>query len=123
MTKEEYTVNYQACGVSELQAFISARTGKDPATDEAKQYYVQTLRILDEQARFRFFDLAPELRNLIYRKLLGWDDDNPGGKSLCYPQILATCKQAHSEAKDLVYTVRIFIVRDLFCDSGPNVRS
>ncbi|KAK4540361.1 hypothetical protein LTR36_009318 [Oleoguttula mirabilis] len=113
MTKEQYALDYQHCDVGELEAFIKARTGKDPAAERAKEYYVHKLHKLDHKARFRFFDLAPELRNLMYRELLVGDATNQADRRRgnCVPQILATCKLAHREATDILYTDNIPDIR------------
>ncbi|KAI7403485.1 hypothetical protein KC328_g2339 [Hortaea werneckii] len=64
----------------------------------------------DDQA-FRFLDLLPEMRNLVYRELLVWPSNR---LERCWPQILRTCRQVNDEAKDIIYTenaakVKVFI--------------
>ncbi|KAF7190818.1 hypothetical protein HII31_07977 [Pseudocercospora fuligena] len=59
----------------------------------------------DQRGPFRFFDLPPEMRNIVYSYLLtlGSGDLTPGKSNICHPEILASCKQAHYEAESILY--------------------
>lgn len=107
MTRKNDALDYFACTVPELQAFLESRTGNrngDGAPIRSqKAYYVNALRGLDRHAQFRFLDLAPELRNLVYQELLTWADVKTNGEGSCWPQILATSSQVYREAKDIIY--------------------
>ena len=59
------------------------------------------LRSLDSSASFKFMDLLPELRLLVYRELLGQDNSLPSVS--IYPAILTTCKSINKEATDILY--------------------
>lgn len=55
---------------------------------------------------FRFLDLPAEMRNRVYEELLAPGDVqlyNYYVDSRCEPNILATCSQINSEAKDILY--------------------
>lgn len=54
----------------------------------------------DNDFRFDFFGLPPEVRNIIYEDLLICHCSATGK---CYAQILRTCKQANEEARGLLY--------------------
>ncbi|KAK5119236.1 hypothetical protein LTR85_007850 [Meristemomyces frigidus] len=100
-----YALSYQNSEVSELRAFVKAQAGDDPPSDKPKEHYVRKLQKLDHRARFRFFDLAPKLRKLIYRELLVRNHtDLPRSSTCLLPQLLATCKLAHGEATSILYT-------------------
>jgi hypothetical protein len=102
MTLPKYSLDYQACSTAELRKFICARRKTvQPTTHRRKDSNIRTLRRLAKEAKFRFFDLPGELRNLIYVELLTRED---GKDSLCHPQILASCRQVHDEARHILYT-------------------
>ncbi|KAK4545018.1 hypothetical protein LTR36_003569 [Oleoguttula mirabilis] len=98
-----HKLDYLACTARELQSFILSRTGKQAAKRKGKPYYVTFLRRLDKDMTFRFLDLAPELRNLVYLELLTWSGSAVAGERYCWPQILAASKQVNDEAKELLY--------------------
>ncbi|KAK5124372.1 hypothetical protein LTR85_001589 [Meristemomyces frigidus] len=57
---------------------------------------------------FRFFDLPPEMRNIVYRELLIFTcrpdvSEVVSEERMCDPAILTTCRQAYDEAKSLLY--------------------
>lgn len=55
---------------------------------------------------FRFLDLAPELRNMVYEELLTIDE----GSLTCHPQILRTCKEIQGEATSILYAANPFYI-------------
>jgi len=84
------------------QSFIRSRTGQDAQSKKKKQHYISLLQQLDEDAQFIFQDLAPELRNLIYRELLSLEPV-PTGLNVCYTSFPATSKQIREEASSILY--------------------
>lgn len=62
--------------------------------------YIHALEVLDARNSFRFLDLLPELRNMVYSELLTIKEEDGKG---CWPQILATCKQVHQEAEGIFH--------------------
>lgn len=82
---------YQLCKRSDLASFAANRKIAVVSTSHNAEYgplfldYVRALRQADIDATFRFLDLLPELRNLVYELLLVCR-----GSPYCYPQMLAT---------------------------------
>ncbi|RMZ05449.1 hypothetical protein D0864_02477 [Hortaea werneckii] len=64
--------------------------------------YLRALIDADNDATFRFLDLPAEMRNNVYEHLLTLRNLNHGWR--CYPEILATCKQANREAREYLMT-------------------
>jgi hypothetical protein len=60
--------------------------------------YVVALKAADADWTFRFLDLYPEIRTLVYEELLTFHDS-----FTCWPQILATCTQINDEASNVLY--------------------
>lgn len=55
-------------------------------------------------AAFRFLDLPAELRNIIYTDLLTTSLRSYAYcRRTCHPEILATCRQLHAEASDVLH--------------------
>ncbi|KAK5124481.1 hypothetical protein LTR85_001698 [Meristemomyces frigidus] len=102
MTKMKFSLDYHDCTTAQLQHFIKTRTGQSAKWKQKKPFYISILRQADRDATFRFLDLAPELRNLVYRELLTWTHED-GANTACYPQILAASKQVHSETESILY--------------------
>lgn len=74
MTLPRYALDYNTCTYKEKRAFIKARTRPENAK-EIKQKIraigrVRVLQFLDKIVTFRFMDLIPELRLMIYEHLL-----------------------------------------------------
>ncbi|KAI7383304.1 hypothetical protein KC336_g18406 [Hortaea werneckii] len=67
---------------------------------ESKNSHTNSAVAPNDDQVFRFLDLLPELRNLVYRELLVWPSNRPES---CWPQILRTCRQVNNEAKDIIY--------------------
>lgn len=114
---------YDRCDTDELRSLIQGRTTEEVPEMERlcdqvqgrtseevpemeRLHYLHILLQLDEAWSFRFFDLPPELRTLVYRGLMVRDWC---GKRF-YAEILATCKLAHREAQSIIYTENVFKV-------------
>jgi len=75
MTGWDYAMDYSKCTVAEVQGFVRSRTSNQRYR-KLRSDSTNTLPLLDNNATFRFFDLAPELRNMIYRELLVVSTEN-----------------------------------------------
>lgn len=107
---------YERASLQELRKYVLERQLPDPYPKGVtlKYYY---LRLLDEDDRtrsFRFLDLPPEMRNLIYVELLGFDIchcspyEECGCEcppKMCHTAIMRTNKMVYKEAKDVLYSV------------------
>ncbi|KAF2487080.1 hypothetical protein BDY17DRAFT_306522 [Neohortaea acidophila] len=103
-------VDYNRCTFEELQAFVAARGLKHQArsTRYAARELIVTLQRADDNPSFPyFFELAPEMRNRIYDELLVFDPDT----GFAHPQILASCRAANNEAKNIMCTKNVAVVR------------
>ena len=110
-TREEYAIDYAQYSLHDLNCIIRNRKLVPPRIDE-QNANIEVLQEADRSVRFPFFDLPPDLRNMIYRELLSLRRDgfSPDKKQHCWPEILATCRQANDEASDLLYSEnRIFV--------------
>lgn len=98
--------SYADCDVDELKKFIHGRKlimdgYKRP---DKKSVLIRRLNLADKEPQhFPFFDLPPELRNPIYTDLLTFT--GRVNKERYYLQILYTCRQAASEARNILYIV------------------
>ncbi|EME79334.1 uncharacterized protein MYCFIDRAFT_79569 [Pseudocercospora fijiensis CIRAD86] len=72
----------------------SSKPGEAPSYSD----YKKALGAADRDATFRFLDLPPELRTLIYDDLLILNNSYT-----CFPQILRTCRQIKNEATNTLY--------------------
>lgn len=87
-------INYHKCTIAELRAFHKSKTGEEaPITKEAcaKDTLLKVLRKIDRTATFRFMDLPPEMRNLIYEQLLSNDRSSHPPRD-AYTAILRTSR-------------------------------
>ncbi|KXS99118.1 hypothetical protein AC578_3510 [Pseudocercospora eumusae] len=93
---------YDRCTSKELRAFVRARGLEDPYPRglTLKYTYVRLLELADRSpAAFRFLDLPPEVRKLVYKELLG-----RLAPAKNYTQILRTCQLLCREATDVLYS-------------------
>ncbi|KAF2720124.1 hypothetical protein K431DRAFT_295492 [Polychaeton citri CBS 116435] len=100
--------DYMRCADWELEKFINdRRLGFSEhqfrtwdLSDKARY-----LNVADKASCFNFLDLLPELRNIVYSELLTLRRCNIQShgqdkcSEYCHPQVLATCKQIHHEAR------------------------
>lgn len=93
-------MKYFKCQTRELAALCSSR-GLEMSSIHRndRRGYLNALKNADAHpAPFRFLDLPPEIRNMVYRNLLIFKN-----RFACHPQILATSKQVNKEAKTILY--------------------
>jgi len=123
MTNPQFSLAYSVCSVTELRDFVRERVGRDASSNKTHDYYVRKFERLDRHARFRFFDLPPELRAYIYREVLTWtdSDSDSDSRSVCYPQILSTCKLAYREARDMLYAENVESIQLALGNPAPCV--
>ncbi|KAK0363988.1 hypothetical protein LTR94_012844 [Friedmanniomyces endolithicus] len=106
---------YDRYSATLLRKFIEDRTGKRSPSLE-KLCFVQQLVDLDANWTFRFLDLPPEIRNLIYGHLLRLRDSRwRADRLVCSTAILSTCKQIHAEGTGILYVENTFdiVVRSM----------
>ncbi|KAK1063081.1 hypothetical protein LTR74_009772 [Friedmanniomyces endolithicus] len=111
---------YDRYSATLLRKFIEDRTGKRSPSLE-KLCFVQQLVDLDANWTFRFLDLPPELRNLIYGHLLRLRDSRwRADRFVCSTAILSTCQQVHAEATGILYVENTFdiVVRSMASPAG-----
>ncbi len=103
-------LDYWSCTVAELRRLLIARTGQVPKGCKLKHDFVESLERADQDWQFRFLDLPPELRNLLYGELLHFrgplgyrEDGSRNPDRMCWPAILSVSKQLHAEAEGVLY--------------------
>jgi len=101
------TMLYSASSPAELRQYVKERNLPNPYPQgiTLKYFYILALDRADKSKSFRFLDLIPEMRNLIYKELLvlGVCDKCPTIHTFCHPSILQTSKQIYKEARDILY--------------------
>lgn len=100
-------VDYSTCTLKELRTFIRSRRRRYNRFMNRHQL-ANKLRQMDRAWSFRFFNLAPELRNIVYRELLLIDTAVRRVENL---NILLASKETHSEAEGLLYVLNTFDIR------------
>ena len=105
-------LRYQRCKKTELVTFTRNRglqvtnTSQKPGVGPTSMDYVRTLEQADRTMTFRFLDLAPELRNIIYKQLLVvhccW---------YAHSQILATSKEINRQASSILYGDNLYEIK------------
>lgn len=117
-TRKRYSrrliVNYDRCKPQELKRFVNDRLLQDPFPKGVtlKYFYIRTLEKADRQWSFRFLDLPPEMRLLVYRQLFliktfPYSDHR---YSSMHPAILRSCKQIYEEARSVPYDELVYKV-------------
>ena len=98
---------YSTSSPEELRQYVKDRNLPDPYPQgiTLKYYYILALDRADNTKSFRFLDLIPELRNLVYRELLVFEvcENCPIFHSFGHPAILRTSKLIYKEARDILY--------------------
>src|ERR1700761_4611168 len=101
MTLTRFAPSYPLFNFTELKRSLQNRGIAPPYGDRKRM--MRTPRQADRNATFRFLDLPPELRNLVYEEVLTlWRGGNKFSAKYCYPAILATSKEVFEEANGLL---------------------
>jgi hypothetical protein len=115
------TATYDSSSPAELRQYVQDRnlTNPFPRGLTLKYFYLRILDRDDEERSFRFLDLIPELRNMVYKELLTFVTcpNCPAVHEPCHPEILSTSKQVYKEAKAILYADNEIHCR--FTASGP----
>ncbi|KAF7194475.1 hypothetical protein HII31_04280 [Pseudocercospora fuligena] len=100
--------NYARFSRRQCFAFIRRRGGTIPPGKEGKKLNPRSvLRQMDRDARFRFMDLPPEMRNEIYTYLLS---RSPKEGRKAFLDILCVSKQVHKEAVGILHAESVFSI-------------
>ncbi|KAM3419807.1 hypothetical protein BST61_g3138 [Cercospora zeina] len=94
-------MRYNRCKKVELVKFAADRgvqVNSKGQNGPTRNEHIAALVKADKNPTFRFSDLPPELRNVIYADLLTLKSSFS-----CFPQILRTCRQINQEATSLLY--------------------
>lgn len=97
-------IDYKRCTSKALRHLVLRRGLKDPFPSglTLKLFYIGILSAADKALRFRFRDLPAEMRNQVYDELL-ISQRASFTVDKCYPQILATNREIHSDATGILY--------------------
>lgn len=104
MTLTEFGLAYTKCTFMDLKRFIRDR-GIETIIRDRKQM-IRDLRRADREAVFPFFDLIPELRNMVYGAVLKIEQEHNDATISPIrekPTIPMTCKQTYQEASWVLY--------------------
>jgi hypothetical protein len=103
MTHGKYGIKYKNWSNKELKQFANLRGFEMPHTD--RRDWIRMLREKDQETSIRFFDLPPEICNIVYRELLTPRSDGDDPESfVCHPAILTSRKQVYYEPADIMNT-------------------
>lgn len=100
---------YASASPAELRKYLKDRGLPDPYPQGVtlRYFYLRLLHRADDTMTFRFLDLPPEMRNLVYVALLTFDDGclckDCRLHRVCHPAVLRANKQVYKEAKDVLY--------------------
>ncbi|CAK4033179.1 Hypothetical predicted protein [Lecanosticta acicola] len=117
MKRRWYGLDYGKCSVQELHDFIKAKTGEQMPLESAsgkarpKVTFINKLRSIELSATFRFMDLPPEMRNLIYEHLLTHDGSRGRTASTA---ILRTDREIYREAHGILMAESVFMFKARF---------
>ena len=101
MTKTQYATKYAKCTDRELRKFTADR--KLDITWTTRKEVIRAMRKADRAATFPFLELTPELRNMIYELVLGFEPVRWSNRVFCPPQILGASRQTYSEGIGYLY--------------------
>lgn len=98
---------YSSSSPEELRQYVKDRNLPDPYPQgiTLKYFYILALDRADNTRSFRFLDLIPEMRNLVYNELLVFAvcENCPIFHSFGHPAILQTSKLIYKEAREILY--------------------
>jgi hypothetical protein len=132
MVAKKSGLDYRKCTFQELRGFVQSRGLK---MEKGTVTYTAALELANRDATFRFQHLPGELRNKVYFELLLFREADKRSTSAtrysysrhqtkCHPQILATCKSIHEEARSILYGANSFNISVLrHISSRPAERS
>ncbi|PPJ59923.1 hypothetical protein CBER1_11382 [Cercospora berteroae] len=98
MTLPQFALRYKDFSQADLQLFVKARNGRRMRKNASKKSLAKELGALDEAAIFRFLDLPPEMRSLVYEQIL---THNRFAGRRAYPAVLRTSKSVYEESKSI----------------------
>lgn len=129
-------MDYHRCSRKELKKFARDRGIDVPKTStdrherqRAKRDLIAALEEADSNPSFRFLDLPPELRNMVYRELLVLQPEpiqlhapehhirtryvskKVNQEAKCHPQILCASKKLNSEATGILHGNNSIVVK------------
>ncbi|KXT00537.1 hypothetical protein AC579_8830 [Pseudocercospora musae] len=124
MAPANYGTTYARFSRRQCFAFIRRHGGTIPPGKNIDPR--QILRQMDADARFRFMDLPPEMRNDVYTILLS---RNPKEGRKAFPEILRVSKQLYKEALGILRAESFFRIgvavtktnMNEFCDLSENL--
>ena len=110
-------MNYYRCSKDELETFardrgIHVSNVGQRRPQNRRRNIIDALNKADENPSFRFLDLPPELRNMVYRELLVFKQSPIKRRSpKCHPQILCASKEVNREATGILYGDNLIVVK------------
>ena len=100
MTLPRFGIRYETWSDTQLKEFAQQRSLE--LTRDTRNSWIRTLRAKDRSATITFLEFPPEIRNVVYELLLTQHHLSRKRPAVCYPSILATCKQINEEAADML---------------------
>ncbi|KJX96244.1 hypothetical protein TI39_contig687g00004 [Zymoseptoria brevis] len=108
VTDPVYALDYKSWPKKDLRIFCVQRGIYLESRRLLEQStYIKALKASDRQVKFRFLELPPELRTMVYSELFSSDldktvDRRGATKIVRHPQILRVSKLCHKEASDVL---------------------